>query len=79
VDAAVAQLAAQLQRDTGVAGVVVALREQRPLGQVVAVAAHGDARVLVGRALAPDDHVNLGDLPDPPTLAELFATLSPEP
>ena len=35
---------------------------------------------LVPRALTPDDHLELGDLlPDPPTLAELFAALSPEP
>jgi Uma2 family endonuclease len=35
---------------------------------------------LVPLALAPDDHVNPGDLlPDPPTLAELFDALRPEP
>src|SRR5438876_1369819 len=35
---------------------------------------------LVPRRLGPDDLLELGDLlPDPPTLAELFAALSPEP
>jgi len=35
---------------------------------------------LVPRRLAPEDLLELGDLlPDPPTLAELFAALSPEP
>ena len=35
---------------------------------------------LVPRALASEDVLELGDLlPDPPTLAELFAALSPEP
>jgi len=34
---------------------------------------------LVPRALAPDDNLDLGDLlPDPPTMGELFAALSPE-
>jgi hypothetical protein len=34
---------------------------------------------LVPRALRPDDRLDLGDLlPDPPTLAELFAALNPE-
>ena len=35
---------------------------------------------LVPRALAPDDKLELGDLlPDPPSVAELFAALTPEP
>jgi Uma2 family endonuclease len=35
---------------------------------------------LVPHRLAPEDLLELGDLlPDPPTLAELFAALSPEP
>jgi Uma2 family endonuclease len=35
---------------------------------------------LVPRALAPDERLELGGLlPDPPTVAELFAALTPEP
>ncbi len=35
---------------------------------------------LVPRALGRDDRLDLGDLlPDPPTVAELFAALTPEP
>jgi hypothetical protein len=38
-------------------GVVVAVREPRPLGQVIAVRAEGEAARLAGRVLAPDDFV----------------------
>src|SRR4051812_25465287 len=50
----VSELAARLSDEPGVDAVVIALKEAQPLGQLVAVAAHGDARSLLGQALAPD-------------------------
>src|SRR4051812_20689928 len=38
--------------------IVVAVRESRPAGPVVAIAAGGTAAALLGRMLAPDDHVS---------------------
>jgi|1186.fasta_scaffold1110217_1 hypothetical protein len=41
-----------------VSAIVVALREPRPAGPVVAIAASGAATPLLGRMLAPDDHLS---------------------
>jgi Uma2 family endonuclease len=67
-----AQCAGYLERGTGLALLV------DPERQTVHLYTPDDP--LVPRALGPDDRLDLGDLlPDPPSVAELFAALTPEP
>jgi hypothetical protein len=67
-----AQCAGHLERRTGLALLV------DPERQTVHLSTPDDPPVP--RGLGPDDRLDLGNLlPDPPSVAQLFAALTPEP